>query len=72
VFEIGTDQAAGLRTASQRHGPSMMPIASPAQPARAYELLCHLAIQLKAMGRLPVIIDGTASESGDRRDNDGW
>ena len=71
MFEIGTDQAAGLRTTSQRHGPSMMPIASPAQPARAYELLCHLAIQLKAMGRLPVIIDGTASEAGDRRDNDG-
>lgn len=71
MFEIGVDQAAGLRTAAQRHGPSMMPVASPAQPARAYELLCHLAMQLKALGRLPVIIDGTASEAAGRRDNDG-
>lgn len=71
MFEIGVDQAAGLRTAAQRLGPSMMLVASPAQPARAYELLCHLAVQLKAMGRLPVIIDGTASEAAGRRDNDG-
>lgn len=71
MFEIGVDQAAGLRTAAQRHGPSMMLVASPAQPARAYELLCHLAVQLKALGRLPVIVDGTAAEATCRRDNDG-
>jgi hypothetical protein len=71
VFEVGTDQAAGLRHDAQRQGPSMMLVTSPAQPSRAYELLCHLAIQLKALGRLPVIIDGTAVEATQHRDNDG-
>ena len=71
MFEIGTDQAAGLRTTAPRRGPAMMPIASPAQPAGAYELLCLLAMQLKGMGYLPVILDATATEVGTRRDNDG-
>lgn len=71
MFDPGTDQAAGLRAGIQRHGPAMMPVASPAQPARAYELLCHLAARLRAMGRLPVIVDGTAAEATARRENDG-
>ena len=71
MFEIGTDQAAGLRSTAPRRGPAMMPIASPAQPAGAYELLCLLAMQLKAQGYLPVIIDATATEAGARRENDG-
>lgn len=70
MFEHGADQAAGLRAGAHRPGPSMMPVASPAQPASAYEMLCHLASQLKRAGRLPVILDGTATEST-RRDNDG-
>ena len=71
MFENGSDQAAGLRAASQRHEAVMMAVASPAQPARAYEMLCHLAMGLKQLGRLPVIIDGTAAEAGERRENDG-
>lgn len=71
MFEVGCDQAAGLRADPVRTGAAMMPVASPAQPARAYELLCTLASHLKALGRLPVIIDGTAAEATDRRPNDG-
>lgn len=71
MFEPGTDQAAGLRSTAPRRGPAMMPIVSPTQPAGAYELLCHLAMQLKAMGYLPVILDATATEAVARRDNDG-
>ena len=71
MFEAGTDQAAGLRAAPMRHGPAMLAVASPAQPARAYELLCSLSAQLKSQGRLPVILDGTASEAAERRSGDG-
>jgi len=71
MFEFGWDQAAGLRTESPANGPAMMPVASTAQPARAYELLCALATHLGALGHQAVIIDGTASESLERRGNDG-
>ena len=71
MFESGSDQAAGLRADPMRHGPALLPVASPAQPARAYELLCHLASQLKTLGRLPVILDGTAQEAAERRPGDG-
>lgn len=63
MFEAGTDQAAGLRAGIHRQGPVVMPVVSPSQPARAYELLCQLAADLKAAGRQPVIIDGTAAEA---------
>jgi hypothetical protein len=71
MFEPGTDQAAGLRAGVHRHGPVVMPVASPAQPARAYELLCQLAMSLRAAGRLPVIVDGTAAEAAPRHGHDG-
>lgn len=72
MFEFGFDQAAGLRAESAlASGPSVMPVASPAQPARAYELLCTLAAHLSALGREVVIIDATASETPVRRGNDG-
>lgn len=71
MFEAGTDQAAGLRAGPMRHSPAMLGVASPAQPARAYELLCHLSAQLKAQGRLPVILDGTTAEASGRRHGDG-
>jgi hypothetical protein len=67
MFEAGLDQAAGLRAHPMRQGPALLAVASPAQPARAYELLCHLSAQLKAQGRLPVILDGTATEATQRR-----
>lgn len=63
MFEAGTDQASGLRLDPVAFGPALMPVASPSQPARAYELLCHLALQLKAIGRLPVILDGNVMET---------
>lgn len=72
MFDIGFDQAAGLRgNPVPATGPSLMPVASPAQPARAYEMLCTLAAHLTALGRAVVIIDGTATEAAARRSNDG-
>ncbi|OPF62498.1 hypothetical protein [Hydrogenophaga sp. H7] len=71
MFEAGLDQAAGLRAHTLRQGPALLAVASPAQPALAYELLCHLSAQLRAQGRLPVILDGTATETAERRSGDG-
>lgn len=67
VFEVGWNQAAGLRTESRQSEARLMPVASPAQPARAYEMLCALASHLTAMGCHPVIVDGSAQESGEWR-----
>src|SRR5690606_1391097 len=71
MFDIGFDQAAGLRSDALGHGPSLMPLASPAQPALAYELLCKLATRLTALGDPVVIIDATATESASEQRNDG-
>jgi hypothetical protein len=43
----------------------LMPVASSAQPARAYEMLCALASQLTARGCYPVIVDGSGHESAE-------
>jgi hypothetical protein len=63
MFEIGFDQAAGLRTtfppAASVH---VMPVVSLNRPALAYELLCTLAAQLTALRQSVVIIDGSAAE----------
>jgi predicted kinase len=40
-----------------------MPVASPAQPALAYEVLCTLASRLTGLGDPVVILDGTAFEA---------
>lgn len=71
MFDIGFDQAAGLRCDALGLGPSLMPLASPAQPALAYELLCKLATRLTAQGDPVVIIDATATESTSARRHDG-
>lgn len=67
MFEPGFDQAAGLRGEPLAGGALLMPVAAPAQPARAYEWLCALAASLTAQGRAVVIVDATAVEST-RRD----
>jgi hypothetical protein len=67
VFEVGWTQASGLRAESRQSEARLMPVASPAQPARAYEMLCALAAHLTAMGCHPVIVDGSAQESGEWR-----
>jgi hypothetical protein len=67
MFDIGHDQAAGLRGEPPRAGAALMPVACPAQPARAYELLCTLAAHLTALGREAVIVDGSAPEASTRR-----
>jgi hypothetical protein len=67
MFEHGFDQAAGLRGEPPRAGAGLMPVACPAQPARAYEMLCTLAAHLTALGREAVIVDGSAPEASDRR-----
>lgn len=71
MFEPGFDQAAGLRGELPDGGPVLMPVASPAQPARAYEWLCTLASALTAEGRAVIIVDGTAIESTSRDRHDG-
>ncbi|HEX5739566.1 MAG TPA: hypothetical protein VFY22_13735, partial [Hydrogenophaga sp.] len=71
MFDIGFDQAAGLRSDALGHGPSLMPLASPAQPALAYELLCKLATRLTAQGDPLVIIDATETEATSDLRNDG-
>ncbi len=45
-----------------------MPVACPAQPARAFEWLCTLAAHLTAMGREVVIVDGSTHEASPTRD----
>jgi len=71
MFEPGFDQAAGLRGEPPVNGPVLVPVASPAQPARAYEWLCTLAAALTAEGRAVVIVDGTATEATSRHRHDG-
>jgi len=71
MFEPGFDQAAGLRGEPPVSGPVLVPVASPAQPARAYEWLCTLAAALTAEGRAVVIVDGTATEATSRSRHDG-
>lgn len=71
MFEPGFDQAAGLRGDAPARGPVLMPVASPAQPARAYELLCTLAASLTAQGRAVIVVDGTATEATSRDRHDG-
>jgi hypothetical protein len=72
MFEIGHDQAMGLRSASLASSAvRVMPVAAPAVPARGYELLCALAAHLTSLGHPVVIVDGTASETPGRRSNDG-
>ena len=64
MFEPGFDQAAGLRSDAQRlrPGPSLMPLASPALPSRAFEWLCQLAMDLSDAGHAVAVIDATATE----------
>ncbi len=66
MFEPGFDQAAGLRADPRGElGPALVPVASPAQPARAYEWLCTLAASVAAAPGRPAVavVDATASES---------
>ncbi|MBD3893115.1 hypothetical protein [Hydrogenophaga sp.] len=48
--------------AAAEHGTRLMPLACPAHPQHAYELLCTLAAQLTALGQRVVIIDASATE----------
>ena len=71
MFEVGHDQAAGLRARPTGSGPALMPVAAPAQPARAYEWLCTLAAHLTSMGREVVIADGSTPEATTTRERRG-
>jgi len=67
MFEIGHDQAAGLRaTPLPPPGVRVVPVSSLSQPAQAYELLCTLAAHLTALHETVVIVDGSAAESSGR------
>ena len=68
MFEPGFDQAAGLRAEVPTGSAALVPVASPAQPARAYEWLCTLAGALAAQGRAVVVVDATAHESTTSRE----
>ncbi len=71
MFDVGHDQAAGLRAEPPSAGAALMPVASPAQPARAYEWLCTLAAHLTSMGREVVILDGSSPEASARHERNG-
>ena len=71
MFEHGFDQAAGLRGESRSGGPALLPVASPAQPARGHEWLYMLAGCLANQGRSVVIVDGTAVETTSRQRDTG-
>jgi hypothetical protein len=67
MFEIGHDQAAGLRAAPlPPAGVRAVLVSSLSQPAKAYELLCTLAAHLTALQETVVIVDGSASETNSR------
>ena len=64
MFEIGHDQAAGLRAAPlPPPAVRVLPVSCLSQPAQAYELLCALAAQLSALQETVVIVDGSAPEA---------
>lgn len=65
MFERHAHQAAGLNAGPLYDSASLVPVVSPAQPARAYDMLYQLASQLDGMGLTPVILDATASEGPD-------
>lgn len=68
MFEIGHDQAAGLRAAPLPvPGVHVVPVSSLSQPAQAYELLCTLAAHLTALQETVVIVDGSAPETTGQR-----
>ncbi len=71
MFEHGFDQAAGLRGESRTGGAALLPVASPAQPARGHEWLYMLAGCLTNQGRSVVIVDATAVEPGGWQRNPG-
>lgn len=62
MFERHAHQAAGLNAGPLYDSASLVPVVSPAQPARAYNMLYQLASQLDSMGYTPVILDASASE----------
>jgi len=67
MFEMGHDQAAGLRAAPlPLPGVRVVLVSSLSQPAKAYELLCTLAAHLTALQETVVIVDGSASETNSR------
>lgn len=63
MFEPGFDQAAGLRASLPGAHAALVPLASPAQPSRAFEWLCHLAAELAAQDREVIVVDATACEA---------
>lgn len=64
MFEIGHDQAAGLRAAPLAPpGVRVVPVSSLNHPAQAYEWLCTLAAHLTALQETVVIVDGSSPEA---------
>lgn len=63
MFEFSFDQAAGLRSAIPVAPARVLPVATTAQPARGYELLCNLASLLTHEDQQIVIVDASAKES---------
>ena len=74
MFDLGQDQAAGLRLAAQARdgGPALMPLASTAQPAHGFDWLCALATDLHEAGQRVLVLDACAPErGGDSREEGG-
>lgn len=62
MFEPGAHQAAGLQGAALSGSALLMPLASSARPAQAYDWLCEVAARLSAAGHAVVVLDATAAE----------
>lgn len=72
MFDIGFDQAAGLRSVpAPAPEVRVMPVVCLSRPALAYELLCTLAAHLSAQGQSVVIVDGSATEQPGQRPQPG-
>lgn len=68
MLDHRSHQAAGLNAGPLYASASLVPVACPSQPARAYDTLYQLASQVDVAGHTPVILDASASEgAADRR-----
>lgn len=71
MFDLGQDQAAGLRLEAQARdgGPALMPLASTAQASHGFDWLCALATSLHEAGQRVLVLDACAPERDDERDS---
>ena len=67
MFERGAHQAAGLQAGPLHASASLVPVACPARPEQAYDVLYRLASQLDGEGLAPIVLDATTREGTQRQ-----